>query len=69
MGAQVLIKSVMKAKKVKSGALADKLNYKEQAFYNKLSRDTMSAKFLCVVADALDCDVALIDRETGEIYR
>lgn len=69
MDAKTIIKSVMKNRKTKSGTLADSLGMQHQAFYNKLNRGTMSANFLVEIADAMNCDIAFVDRETGEIYK
>lgn len=67
MDAKTIIKSAMKQKKVKSGALADLLGMNHQSFYNKLNRGTMSANFLIEIADAMGCDIVIRDRESGEI--
>ena len=69
MGVQSIIKSAMKAKNIRSKELAKEMGYKDQAFYNKVSRGTMSGNFLCELGDFLNCDLVFIDRETGEIYR
>lgn len=65
-----MIKSIMALKKIKSGFIADSLEMDRQAFYNWLNRDNpMMLDKLIEVADVLGCDVALIDRETGEVYK
>ena len=67
---KVALKSVMLKKGMKSGQVADALGYKSrQVFFNWLSSNAMSLAKFAIVADALGCDVVLLDRETGEIYR
>lgn len=68
MGMSKAIKEAMKHKGIKSGQLADTLGKDKQVFYNWLSRDSMGDS-LIEVADALGCDVVLIDRKTRKQYR
>ena len=67
MDAKQILKNAMKAKSVKSGKLADMLDMKHQAFYNKLNRGTMSANFLIQAAEAIGCEVVIRDKESGTI--
>lgn len=65
-----LIKKVMLDKEMQSGELADKLESDRQVFYNWLYKpDTEAFVKLINIADLLDCDVALVDRTTGQIYK
>lgn len=68
MGMAKAIKDAMKYKGVKSGQLAETLGKDKQVFYNWLSKDTMGDKVI-EVADALGCDVVLIDRKTRKQFR
>ena len=68
MSASKHIKKCMIEKEIKAGNLAEKLGMMPQTFYNKLSRDSMSFSDAEKIADALGCDVVLIDRTTQKIY-
>ena len=69
MGASKHIKTAMLDKGIKPGAVAVALGYDDkQVFYNKISRDTMKFSDVEKIADALGCDVVLIDRETKKTY-
>lgn len=68
MSASKHIKKCMIEKEIKPGILADKLGMIPQTFYNKLSRDSMSFSDAEKIANALDCDIVLIDRTTQKIY-
>lgn len=68
MGMSKAIKDAMKYKGIKSNQLADLLGRDRQVFYNWLYKDTMGDKVI-EVADALGCDVVLIDRKTRKQFR
>lgn len=68
MGMSKAIKEAMEYKGIKSGQLADVLGKNRQTLYNWLSKDTMGDKVI-EVADALGCDVVLIDRKTRKQFR
>lgn len=68
MSASKHIKKCMVEKEIKAGTLAEKLGMIPQTFYNKLFRDSMSFSDAEKIADALDCDIVLIDRTTQKIY-
>jgi len=69
MGASKHIKIAMTDKNIKPGAVAAVLGYDDkQVFYNKISRDTMKFDDVEKIADALGCDVVLIDRVTKKVY-
>lgn len=68
MSATKDIKKVMIEKSIKSGALADMLNYDKDMFYSRLTRDTWKYDDVVRIADALGCELKFVDRETGKIY-
>lgn len=63
------LKSIMRKKKVTQADLAEGTGKSPNTVRNILARDSISTNTLIAYADILGCDVALIDRETGEIYR
>ena len=69
MGSTQMLKSVMKRKKITQFALAEMLDKPYNTVRNTLVADNMKMKSLEEYADALGCDVVLLDRGTGEIYR
>lgn len=68
MGASKQIKQVMIEKNIKVSELAAKIGMKSQPLSNKLFRDTMSFSDVATIADALGCDVKIVDRETGKEF-
>ena len=68
MGASKQIKQVMIEKNIKINELAEKIGMKSQPLSNKLYRDTMSYSDVEKIADALGCDVKIIDRETRKQF-
>lgn len=68
MGIAKQIKMVMLDKGLKPSHLADMTGKNQQTIYNALSRDTFISKNTLTIADALQCDIVLRDRETGKIY-
>ena len=68
MGASKHIKTAMLDKGIKPGAVAVALGSDPQVFYNKICRDTLKFSDVEKIADALGCDVVLIDRETKKTY-
>lgn len=68
MGASKQIKKAMLEKNIKVAALAEKIGMKPSALSTKLYRDAMSYSDVLEMADALDCDVKLVDRKTGKIF-
>lgn len=68
MGASKQIKQVMIEKNIKIRDLADKIGMQPQALSNKLYRDTMSYSDVEAIAEALECDVKLIDRGSGKAF-
>lgn len=68
MGASKQIKQVMIEKNIKINELAEKIGMNPQPLSNKLYRDTMSYTDVEKLADALGCDVKIVDRETGKEF-
>lgn len=68
MGASKQIKQVMLEKNIKVSDLAEKIGMKPQPLSTKLYRDSMSYTDVVQLADALNCDVKIIDRETGKAF-
>ncbi len=68
MSASKKIKIAMLDKEIKNHQLAESIKMKKQALSTKLYRDSMSFSDAEKIANALDCDVALVDRKTGKIY-
>lgn len=69
MSVKKQIKKALVSRQMTQQELAEKLGKPYGTVRNALSRDNMRASTLEEYADALGCDVVLIDRETGEIYR
>lgn len=68
MGAATQIKEVLHDKHMKQTDLAVAVGKDKQYIYNALHRDSFSYEMVVQIADALGCDVVLMDRETGKIY-
>lgn len=68
MGLAKNIKIALIDKDMKISELADKIGLDSKVLSVKLSRDSLSGKSLDTIADALDCDIKLIDRTTGKIF-
>ena len=68
MGLAKNIKKCLIDKDMKVSELAEKIRLDPKVLSVKLSRDSLSGKSLDTIADALDCDIKLIDRSTGKIF-
>lgn len=68
MGASKQIKQVLLEKNIKVAVLAEKIGMKPSALSTKLYRDKMSYSDVLEMADALECDVKLVDRKTGKTF-
>lgn len=68
MGAKKHIKMAMEDKEIKPGKVAELIEMPAQSFYNKINRDSMSFLDVEKIANVLNCDVVLVDRETGRRY-
>jgi len=62
------IKNILTDKDITISELADKINMKSTSLSSKLYRNTMKYNDVVALADALDCDVCIIDRATKKIY-
>ena len=69
MGASDKLKAVMKHKHIKQTQLAEITGKDLQALRNMLYRDNMTYATIEQLADALGCDVVLIDRKTRKQFR
>ena len=68
MGAAEHIKRALKSKKVTQKELAVMMGKPIQTVYNTINKDSMFFSHVEEYADAIGCDVVLVDRETGQIY-
>ena len=68
MGFAKNIKMAMLDKGIKVSDLAAKLETDSKVLSVKLSRDNLTGKSVEEIADALNCDVRIVDRQTGKIY-
>ena len=68
MGISKNIKIAMLEKNLKVGDVAARLNMDPKVLSVKLSRDTMNIKSIEQIADCINCEVVLRDRETGQIF-
>ena len=70
---KAMLKSVMARKNIKMGDVTNALGYdtkqKKQIFANWMQYNRMELRRFAEVANVLGCDVVLLDRETGEIYK
>lgn len=69
MGASKKIKKRLIDLGITQLKFAEMLGKPEGTVRNTLVKDNMTISILEEYANALGCDVVLIDRETGEIYR
>lgn len=68
MGLSKNIKMALLDKELKTSDLAKLLNIDVKVLSVKLSRDNLNAKSLESIANALNCDIKLVDRQTGKIF-
>ncbi len=61
------LKMAMIEKGITQNAVADKIGITPQALNNILQRDNLTFAKASAIADALDCDVVLIDSKTKNI--
>lgn len=67
---KLLLKSVMTRKNIKVGQIAYEISQDPMQLSVWLARDDgKSINKLIQIADAMNCDIAFIDRETNDIYR
>lgn len=68
MGLSKNIKIALIDKGLKVSDLAKYLDVDVKALSVKLSRDNLSGTSLEQIANALDCDIRLVDRKTNKVY-
>lgn len=70
MSASKRIKQVMIEKDINVKNLSEKLDFvgSPQALSNKLYKDNFKFSEIEKIADALGCDVKLVDRESGRAF-
>lgn len=69
MGASDKLKAVMKHKHIKQIELAEQTGRETQTLRSMLYRDNMTYATVEALADALGCDIVLVDRKTRKQYR
>ena len=62
------IKKILTDKGLGINEFAHMIDRSPQTIYNMFYRQSVSCRTLETWLDALNCDLAIIDRETGEIY-
>lgn len=68
MGFSKDIKIVMLNKNIKIAELAERLGVDSKVLSVKLSRNNLNGKSLEQIANALDCDIKFVDRESGKVF-
>lgn len=63
------IRSIMAKKNVKISQLAQMLGDNRQTLANTMQYNKMSLNKFADIANALGCDVVVVDRETGEAFK
>lgn len=62
-----LLKAAMKERGMMQVDLADKLGVLQSSISGNINRKRMGLDVFCTMLNAMDYDVAVVDRETGEI--
>lgn len=68
MSATTVIKRILEVKNKSQVELAEEVNITRQNLSNKMNRDKFSALELVEIADALDMNLILKDKENGSEY-
>ena len=68
MSATTVIKDILKVKDKSQVELAEEINVTRQNLSNKMNRDKFSALELVEIADALEMNLILKDKENGTEY-
>ena len=63
------IRSVMAKKNIKLGKLAETLGDNRHTLSNTIQYNKMTLNKFADIANALGCDIILVDRETGETFK
>lgn len=67
---KAIVKQVMAKKHIKTGTLAKELGMESPQMSVWLAReDNQTFQKLIQIADILDCDIAFVDRATGEVFK
>ena len=67
MDSGAILKSAMKERSIVQVDLADKLGVLQSAVSGNINRKRMSLDVFSTMLDAMDFDVAVVDRESGEV--
>lgn len=62
-----IIKAAMKERRLIQIDLADKLGIKQSSLSGNINRRRISMEVFSTILNAMDYDVAVVDRETGEV--
>lgn len=68
-GATGILKTAMRAKKITQPDIAEHTGTSLSTVRKIMAKSNINTDTLLAYADVLGCDVVLIDRETGDIYR
>ena len=68
MGLKENFRKARKSKKMKYASIGEIIGMSAQTLANTISRDNMRTDTAQKIADALGCDLVLIDKKTGEIF-
>lgn len=63
------IRSIMAKKNVKIGQLAETLGDNRQTLANTIQYNKMTLNKFASIVDALECDIVVVDRTTGETFK
>lgn len=66
---RAVIRAVMAKKNVKISQLAEMLGENRQTLANNIQYNKMTLNKFATIADALDCDVILVDRTSGDSFK
>ena len=66
---KAVIRSVMAKKNIKVSQLAEMLGDNRRTLVNTLQYNRMSLNKFAEIAEVLNCDVVLVDKETGEMFK
>lgn len=62
---RLILKKAQRSRNVTQGMLAEELGMKQNSLCQNMSRPRMSLGMFSKILDALDYDVVVVDRETG----
>ena len=67
MDSGMILKNAMKSRSMMQIDLADKLGVLQSSISGNINRKRMSLEVFNTMLNAMDYDVAVVDRETGEV--